>query len=550
VKTTDIIKDKLNIVDYVENVVDLAPTGNMLRGLCPFHTEKTASFFVWPDSQTWHCFGCGRGGDIFDFVQEYEGCEFKEALVSLATDAGVELDGEISFPPRVLYDIMWEAGRLMAEWFWTSNKPRTYILETRGVAQGTAQQFGIGYNPPSGRALYDALREKGFEQQDILDTGLANKKQGRIHDLLAGRVVYPLLDVRKRVVAFGGRRLGDYGPKYLNTPTSPIFEKRKHLFGLAQAVPTIRELKQATVVEGYHDVLAAHQHELGNTVATMGTAVTTEHILHLSHWATRIILAMDGDAGGERAVGQAANMLRTNIPKHPEIAQTTVLIAQLPAGQDPDDIIGTPAWIELLDTAQDIVTHLITTRPIGDTPQDKQKFAEEVAPYIRMYESPIARQHYLRVLSEKISLSPAATRSMLHVQRTVRMTPRRTPKPTRDVEQRLFHDFLADPALLPVVNYVLNYLQQPSLSDADFQEKYHSMWELLQEQDATAVQSDTDTALQVCVRALDVRIKSIKRSLQNADAGNVVKLQRDLRTLRRKRRTYKAWLPDMLTDSM
>ena len=350
------IRQSIDLVDLVSEHVSLKRAGRNLKGLCPFHKEKTPSFNVLPDRQIFKCFGCQAGGDIFKFVQLTEHVDFSEALRILADRAGVELKPRRTdagaTPPVGRADIA-RANEWAAKWFRAQLlgdagvQARAYV-ENRHISPEASERFQIGLAPRDER-LQEAARRAGLSNELLLAADLVRAgDHGGAYETFRERLIFPIRDAGNRCVGFGGRDLGDSHAKYLNTARNDLFDKSRCLFGLPLARDAIRQCGQAVVVEGYTDCIACHQHGFANTVATLGTSATEEHMRTLRRHVDTAVLLFDSDAAGEAAAERAlAVALQQNL---------TVLIAQVPEGKDPADYLqtsGPDEFRELLNSAVD-----------------------------------------------------------------------------------------------------------------------------------------------------------------------------------------------------
>ena len=286
----DAVKERTDIVDLVGKAVQLRQTGRYFKGRCPFHEEKTPSFVVYPDSQSYHCFGCGKTGDIFTWVMENEHLEFRDALVALAERAGVQLeerntrqrDDEQTEQRNSLIELNERAAAWFSNMLWTSpaGEHARAELHRRGVDRPTAERFGLGYAPDAFEALKKHFTGRGSTEAELVTVGLLTVRDDdqRSYDRFRNRIMFPIRNHRGEIVGFGGRAMGDGKPKYLNTAETPIFNKRSLLYGLDLALPSIRRLRSIVIVEGYMDAIAAHQFGHDNVVASMGTALTPDQV--------------------------------------------------------------------------------------------------------------------------------------------------------------------------------------------------------------------------------------------------------------------------------
>ena len=328
------IRSRIGVLDVVSEYVSLKRAGKSHKGLCPFHSEKTPSFNVNEDFQTWHCFGCGEHGDVFTFLMKIENLTFPEALEKLAKRAGVNLEpfqkGETSRK-----EVLAQVNSLAAAYYsdlLKKNQVAFDYLRERGLADQTIEQFRLGYAAPEWDGFVQYLTKKGRQTKDAVEAGLVGRTEdGRYYDRLRHRIIFPILDIQERIIGFGGRAFGDDQPKYLNSPETPLFSKTRSLYGLNIARKSITENDGAIVVEGYMDVIAAHQSGFPSCVATLGTALTQEHIKVLMRYSRKVVLAYDSDSAGMKAALRSAAMFYE--------ADCDVRIARLPAGDDPDSLL-------------------------------------------------------------------------------------------------------------------------------------------------------------------------------------------------------------------
>ncbi|MXY51971.1 MAG: DNA primase [Gammaproteobacteria bacterium] len=330
--------ERADIVSVIGTRVELKRAGKSLKGLCPFHDEKTPSFNVNPDKQLYYCFGCGAGGTALTFLREYERLDFVEAVETLAGIIGVEVPRERGRePPRdtALYDILADADRTYRGWLRrhpTAHRATDY-LKQRGLRGAVARDFGIGFAPEGWDGIKTALSNIGVER--LIDAGLVVRNEnGRTYDRFRDRIMFPIHDTRGRVVGFGGRVLGDEQPKYLNSPETDVFHKGQELYGLFEARQASRNLDSAIVVEGYMDVVGLAQHGVGGAVATLGTAIGETHFRKLFRHTQDVVCCFDGDTAGRQAAWKAV------LAAFPALAEGRQLrFILLPDGEDPDSIV-------------------------------------------------------------------------------------------------------------------------------------------------------------------------------------------------------------------
>ncbi len=359
----EIIKNKIDIVDLISEYIDLKPAGVNYKGLCPFHQEKTPSFMVNQERQFFKCFGCGKSGDIFTFVQEIEGLEFAEALKLLADKAGVELRQKTSFQHLSSNQkVRLKEINRVAEYFFHNfllqipkSKLALDYLYNRGLDEKTIKNWLIGYTPNQWELLKQYLLKKGFSIDDLLASGLVIKKNtSRYYDRFRDRIMFPIHNVYGECVGFTGRILKETeisGGKYLNTPQTLIFDKSKLLFGLNKAKLSIKEQNKVIIVEGQMDVIACHQIGMKNVVASSGTALTIEQIKLLKRFTDNLIMAFDADEAGLKAAKRGIDLALQQGLK--------IKIIQIPReyGKDPDECVRNypDKWLELVDNAQEIM---------------------------------------------------------------------------------------------------------------------------------------------------------------------------------------------------
>ena len=368
------IKERLDIVEIVGDCVPLRKVGKNLRGLCPFHAEKTPSFYVSPERQTFHCYGCGRGGDIFSFLMEKEGLSFPEALEMLAARAGVEI--RRSDPARrSLTEIMELAlGFFQENLRSSSGEAARKYLQTRQLPQAAWAQFELGWAPQAWDSLWKMLQKKGVSNQEALACGLVIEGQKGYYDRFRGRVLFPIRDIAGRLTAFGGRILSGEGAKYINSPEGPLFNKRGLLYLLPAAKGQIRETGGAIVVEGYMDALRLHLCGFRNAVATLGTSLTTEQAALLKRIADRAFICYDSDAAGQEATLRGMTLLQKE--------GLDVNVVELPRGKDPDELLasqgGTGLFGQALEEAMPLPLYHVHARRTALEGPGRKKVVEEI----------------------------------------------------------------------------------------------------------------------------------------------------------------------------
>ncbi len=400
-----------DIVDILGGYLELKPSGGMrFKALCPFHNEKTPSFVVNRDRQTYYCFGCEKNGDAISFIQDHDGLTFRETLQKLADRAGIRLP---EFSSRGGSDDG-QRGKLLelakyADKLFRTNlhheslgqKGRAY-LDTRGLKDETIKTYGLGYTPDEWSILTDAARKDGFSEKELEDCGLAKRGQkGGLYDHFRNRLIIPIRDVAGNVVAFGGRDLGDSPAKYINSPESGIYKKARVLYGLHEARDAMRKEKEAILVEGYFDALRCYDAGIENVVATCGTALTPEQATLIRRYVPSVLVVFDGDTAGIRAALRSVSILTA--------AGLSVRPMLLPDAQDPDDFIkasGADAFRDLARKADDFVTFYVNANAerIASI-EGRTEVAKELFGILRDIEDGIRRDEYLKTVAHNLGLN-------------------------------------------------------------------------------------------------------------------------------------------------
>ncbi|HET9613418.1 MAG TPA: DNA primase [Candidatus Limnocylindrales bacterium] len=433
------VKGKLSVVDVVGETVQLKKAGSTYKGLGPFHGEKTPSFTVTPARDSWKCFGCGEGGDIFSFVMKRDGLSFPEALKVLAAKAGVELDERTSREDarKARLRSVLESAIAFYHAVLTGSKagqPALDYLRGRGFTDATIATHQLGFAPGGWDTLGRTLAAKRqIRPDELVEVGLAQPRQsgrGGVYDRFRDRVIFPIRDANGGPVGLGGRILpattddgGDHGPKYLNSPATPLFDKSRTLYLIDRAKAAIRKGGQAVIVEGYTDALMAHQAGFDNVVASLGTALTPGQVALLTRYATKIALAYDVDAAGEKAGTFGAQALEALIGQlaaaDTGVELDEVRVVRLPDGKDPDEVVReTPdLWREEVRTAQPIVDYLIDqhARAVDlKTPGGKARFVDAIVPTLRAIPNPVMRDAYLQTIHRVSGVEERSVLEVLH----------------------------------------------------------------------------------------------------------------------------------------
>lgn len=507
----DEVKDRLDIVEVVSAYLPLQKAGRNFKALCPFHTEKTPSFYVFPDSQRWHCFGaCGEGGDVFSFVMKMEGWDFRTALEELAKRAGVELrprapeqierEQEVQRLREALAQAAAYYHRLLLH-APEAQAARDYVAE-RGLSPETVERFLLGYGLPQWDALRNHLTEKGFTPDELVEAGLlVRREDGTTYDRFRGRLTIPIRDVRGRVVGFGARTLEPKGvPKYINSPKTVLFDKSRLLFGLDMARQAIREEDRVVIVEGYMDVMRAHQEGFRNVVAQMGTALTEAQVRLLQRYTRRFVLALDPDAAGLQATLRGLEVARESLEREAEPVfdprglvgfegrlGAEIRILSLPAGQDPDDLIGSDPqrWAALVEDALPVVEfvfqQLLAQADLEDA-KERARIVDRMLPLLRDVRDPVEREVYAQKIARVLQLDERTVLSRLHHSEREavrgRRKPSAAPAPARrptpaDLEGYCLAVLLRRPWLLARVNEALAEMDLEPLRAQDFNDPAH-----------------------------------------------------------------------------
>ena len=395
------------IEDVGGQYVNLKRSGSNMFGLCPFHGEKTASFSVSPDKGIYYCFGCHKGGGAINFMMEIEGLSYPDAVRALAKRAGMEVPEDEQYQSRYrqqerLWALSKEAARFFnKQLYLPSGAEGLAYAQKRGMPKSTLTKFGIGFAPNEWTAMTDAMRAKGYTDEELRDSGLVSEKNGRIYDRFRNRLMFPIIDVRGNVIGFGGRVMDDSTPKYLNSPETLIFNKRKNLFALNLAKKS--KLGYLILVEGYMDAVALHQYGFDCAVASLGTSLTEEHAVLLSRYTEQVVLIYDGDEAGQRATRRAIPML--------EKAGLQVKVLQMKDAKDPDEYLkkfGADKFKLLLEESSNRVEYQLNAiRKKYDIREDEQRvqFINEAAEFISSLPNAVQREVYGHRVAEAAKIS-------------------------------------------------------------------------------------------------------------------------------------------------
>ncbi|HEU5114328.1 MAG TPA: DNA primase [Candidatus Paceibacterota bacterium] len=440
------IKDKLSVVDVIGSYIKLDKAGQNYKARCPFHNEKTPSFFVSPERGSFYCFGCQAKGDIFTFVEKFEGLDFMGALKVLADRAGVRLDRtERSHDNRkeLLLEILEEAAAFYEARLAEHEKAKSYILG-RGLSEKTIRDFRIGFAPEDWRVLRNHLKGKGYRDEDVLAVGLIKKSEkpggDPFYDTFRGRVMFPIGDSSGRIIAFTGRTLDEEAnpPKYLNSPETSVFSKSKTLYGLDKAKSDIRKRDYSILVEGQMDLVMSHQAGFTNTVAASGTAFTDDNGADsafglLTRLSQNIVLSFDSDAAGQKAVKRIAPAVLS--------LGMNVKIVDIKGGKDPADIIkaNPKDWVKMLESKRDFIDFLADTIESAKAPPAvvSKSVKQDVFPYIAAIPDDTPRFQAVKRIADRLALSENALWNDLQAFVKARTTAVQTARPSEAGKPRL-----------------------------------------------------------------------------------------------------------------
>ena len=500
----DEVKQKIDIVELIGRYTPLTKSGRTFRGLCPFHSEKRPSFFVYPDQQSWHCFGaCNTGGDAFSFIMRKENLDFGEALRLLADRAGVTISAGSEQEAKGK-DRLYQANQAAARYFHNlllnspAAKKAQQYLERRGVSPPTISSFQLGFSLNSREALKQHLAEQGYTEKELIAGGLIVAVEGgKTRDRFHNHLMFPILDSRERVTGFGARVLDDSLPKYINSPQTPIFDKSGTLYGINIARKAIREQEQAIIVEGYMDAITAHQNGFPNVIASMGTSVTEKQIDIIRKLSRHIAFALDADAAGEEAMLRGVGYENT--------LGTEVKIILLPEGKDPDEVIKEEPelWQQLVAQAIPVIDYTfnsVTAKLDLSTADDKYQAAHELLRIVDGIKDGTRQDHYLHKLADLTGTSYQKLETALSRMKT----DRRAKEPRPRAMERALRPILSN----PVEEYCLALLLQHPELKADSKNLSAEYFESSQNREIFAA----------CQRAEDW--SSLKEELDDAIHGH------------------------------
>ncbi|MDP1714700.1 MAG: DNA primase [Anaerolineales bacterium] len=522
--TIDEIKSRIDIVDLISEAgVKLRHAGKNYTGFCPFHDNKrTPAFVVWPETGTWRCFGaCNEGGDIFKFVMKRENLDFKEALNKLAARAGVEIQEYQRETPQLkeayenLRKLLEDAVVFYLSHLFNNKEILNYLREKRGLTEATIETFGLGYAPVGYDNALKHFTQRGYSEQDLIDSGLLTVRdsesqilslQPRSYDKFRNRIMIPIRDENGKMAGFGARIVDPNDvPKFLNSHETPIFTKGKILYGLDRARKPIRAADQAVIVEGYLDVIALHQAGYENVVSPMGTALTEDQLRLLKRSTRRIVLALDPDVAGQKGVLRGLDAARSAMDREGELGfdargllknearlQADLRVAALPDDLDPDEIVARDKeeWLRIIEGAKPIVTHVMDSLAAGQDLNDakvKNQIAAQVLPLIEDLPNAMERDTYRQALARMLRVNESSLMASQVQGRVVRRKPRaaeQNPKaempivavnPRLKIESYCLGVLFRKPELLYLLDRKLQEFGLSQLAAEDFEYTDHQL---------------------------------------------------------------------------
>ena len=429
---TEEIKNKVTVLDLVSEFVDLKKQGRLFKSVCPFHSENTPSFIVDPDKNMWRCFGaCSTGGDVISFIMKKDSISFLDSLNFLKNKLGIITENFSSQKFKEIEEIK-KLNLLSAEFFKkslfsTSGENVRNYLKNRGINKQSAIDFDLGYSPP-GNKLSDYIQNKGYSLDSLAKYGLVSKSKGEsFYDFFSERLIFPIKNQKKEILGFGGRILNDQLPKYINTKKNLAFDKGAVLYGIDQSAEYIRDNDECVLVEGYTDVIIAHQYGYKNVVASMGTAITTQQAGKIADISNNAIIALDADQAGTEATLNALDkswgIFASSNKDHPSgitnksVRKNFILkVVELPDDTDPDSFIRNDfkAWKVIIDTAKPIIEYLIKLLAVrfdSSTPEGKELIEETIRPFISNERNPYIQDQYISMLSSELDVSEQRIRA-------------------------------------------------------------------------------------------------------------------------------------------
>lgn len=428
------IKNSLDIAEYISKYVQLKKAGRNFKGNCPFHSEKTPSFIVSPDKQIWHCFGCNEGGDIITFAEKMEGMDFGDALKMLADRAGVKLPERINTQKKADTDKYFEINEQACQYYQKElfesvpGKMALAYLKNRGITDEMISTFRFGFSPAKGDIVTKHLNLKGFHNADLIKAGISTDKSGRVIDMFRGRLMIPIMNQTGKVVAFTARIMDSgqkaFGPKYINTPESPIYHKSDVLFGFDKAKEFVRKQDHVILVEGNMDVVASYQAGIKNVSAISGTALTDNQLNLIKRFTKNIKISFDVDSAGLNAARRAIEMAQDK--------GFNIKVIEVPEGKDPADLVQNDPkkWILACKKAKYVVDYVFDStfdKYNLNNILEKKQATKELLAVVSKLQDPVEKEHYLNVLSQRVGVSIQALSDAINKTKT---TSKKETKPT------------------------------------------------------------------------------------------------------------------------
>ncbi|USN53634.1 MAG: DNA primase [Candidatus Nomurabacteria bacterium] len=489
-QVTDEIKQRLDLVELIGEYVTLKPSGKYHKALCPIHHEKTPSFMVDRANGIWHCFGCGKGGDLFTFIQEMEGMDFPETLRLLAKKANVEIprfDPKLQDQRTHLLDILATASRFYHQVLLRAKEAasaRQYI-EQRSITSEDIENFQIGFAPEGWENVKNALAKKNIKDLDMARAGLLQQKEGsaRYYDRFRNRLMFPIADVHGNVIGFGGRVMPpapEDAAKYVNSPQSDVYNKSTVLYGLHLAKQSIRSAGYAIVVEGYLDVIASHRVGVTQAIAASGTALTTDQLKLIRRFTDTLLIGFDTDMAGQSATRRGIELALQQ--------EFTIKVISVPSGKDPDELIrqDPKAWPEAVAKAEPYLDYALrsTFAPLDLTKvDDKKKAVKNLLPLLTMVANPVEQSHYLSKLAQAVQVNEELLREQMQKGKTPRPKAS-TVNPAQVAQPRQGRHWQVSQLLAALLIHQLEFLDS---LPADFQAEllhppYHTLYKILRDQ--------------------------------------------------------------------
>jgi len=488
----DKIKYENDIVDVISENVRLKRIGRNYVGLCPFHHEKTPSFYVSPQKQIFKCFGCGEAGNVITFIMKLQNKTFPEACEYLAKRANIDIptdNNKVLSIQKSRYDKMYSLNVEAARFFFRNLKKnitaKNYLLN-RGITEKTINKFGLGYALDDWNSLFNYLKSKGYSELDMVSAGLISKNsRGNFYDLFKNRVMFPVFNIRGKVIGFGGRVLNDAKPKYLNSPETLLFKKGTNLYGLNFAIKS-NNTKQIIIVEGYMDCISLHQYGITNAVASLGTALTSKHAKLLKRYTDDIIISYDADAAGQAATLRGLEILKKE--------GFNIKVLTVPMGKDPDEFIksnGADAFLKLLEGALPLVEYRIERASQGINLKNREhliKYIERVSKIIVGLD-PIEKDVYINKISENTGVTQQAIYDIINTQ--IQKNVKKTQKMNSNIDfrQKLYLEPLYIKAERSLLKLMLNkeaneYIKSKMSSEEFVSNAHRRIFELIVECDS------------------------------------------------------------------